>query len=318
MKVVLAYDMGEEFVKDLRATFPKVDFRVAYTNKEQLREVPDAEVQFGEIARDVFLAAKRLRWFQYIGIGFDHIVESIPELVESDVVMTNCRKTHVVSMADHAFAMILAFAHNVPQLIEDQRARRWDTLKYFGRMRELTGTTMGIVAMGDIGKAVAERARGFDMDVYGVDIQKMPPPPGVREVWTLDRLDDLMALSDYLVVTAPLTPQTRGIINRKRLERLKKGAVIVVVSRGQIVEEEPLIDALRSGHVAGAGLDVVAQEPLPADSPLWDAPNVLISPHVSADSSQMWERRKQICKDNLRRYLAGEQLVYVCDKKAGF
>jgi D-3-phosphoglycerate dehydrogenase len=91
-----------------------------------------------------------------------------------------------------------------------------------------------------------------------------------------------------------------------------------VVSRGQIVEEEPLIEALRSGHVAGAGLDVFAQEPLPADSPLWDAPNVLISPHISADSSQMWERRKQICKDNLRRYLAGEQLVYVCDKKAGF
>ena len=116
MKVVLAYDLGDEFVKDLRATFPKVDFRIAYSKEEQLREVPDAEVQFGEIDRDVFLAAKRLRWFQYIGIGFDHIVESIPELVKSDVVMTNCRKTHVISMADHAFAMILAFAHNVPQL----------------------------------------------------------------------------------------------------------------------------------------------------------------------------------------------------------
>ena len=318
MKVVLAYDLGEEFAKELQATFPTVDFRPAYTEEEQLREISDAEVQFGVITRDLFLAAKRLRWFQYIGIGFDRIVGSVPEIVESDVVMTNCRKTHVISMADHAFAMMLAFAHNIPQLIEDQRAHRWDTLKYLRRMRELAGTTMGIVAMGDIGKAVAQRARGFDMDVYAVDIQKMPPPPGVSEVWALDRLDDLMALSDWLVVTAPLTPQTRGIINRKRLERLKKGAVVIVVSRGQIVDEEPLIDALRFGHVAGAGLDVVAHEPLPADSPLWEAPNLLLSPHVSADSSQTWERRKQIFKDNLRRYLAGEQLLYVCDKRAGF
>ena len=318
MKVVLAYDLGEEFVKELQSTFPTVDFRPAYTEEEQLRAVPDAEVQFGGITRDVFLAAKQLCWFQYIGIGFDHIVENIPEIDKSDVVMTNCRETHVISMADHVFAMILAFAHNLPQLIEDQRAHRWETLKYSGRMRELPGTTMGIIAMGDIGKAVAQRARGFDMDVYAVDIRRMDPPPGVREVWGLERLDDLVALSDWLVVTAPLTPQSRGLVNRRHMEGLKKGAVVVVVSRGQIIDEEALVDALRSGHVAGAGLDTVAQEPLPADSPLWEAPNVLLSPHVSADSSQLWERRKQIFKENLRRYLAGEPFLYVSDTKAGF
>jgi phosphoglycerate dehydrogenase-like enzyme len=318
MKVVVAYDLGEEFVKDLRATFPTVDFRPAYTTEEQLRVVADAEVQFGELTREVYLAAKRLRWFHFIGIGFDHIVGNIPELVENEVVITNARGTHVIALADHVFAMILALAHNLPELLEDQRAHRWDTLKYYGRVRELAGTTIGLLAMGDIGKAVAQRAQGFGMDVYGVDIRKMDPPPGVKEVWELDRLDDLIALSDWLVVTAPLTPQTHGLINRSRLERLKKGAAVIAVSRGGIVDEDALLDGLRSGHLGGAAFDIFAQEPLPPDNPLWDAPNMLISPHCSPDSLQMWVRRKQIFKENLRSFLAGEPLQNVCNKRAGY
>ena len=318
MKVLLDCDLGGGFFGELQAMFPSVDFRRAYTIEEQLQEVGDAEVQIGEITRDVYLAARKLRWFQFIGIGFDHIVRNIPEIIEDDVVITNARQAHAIPMADHTFAMMLALAHNLPDLIEDQRAHRWDTLKYAGRMKELAGTTMGIVAMGDIGKAIAQRAQGFGMDVYGVDIQAMSPPPGVREVWGVDRIDDLAAICDWLIVTAPLTPQTRGMIDRRRLERLKKGAVIIVVSRGSIVEEDALVDALRCGHVAGAALDAVAQEPLAPDSPLWDAPNILLSPHVSAESPQLWKRRKEIFKENLRRYLAGEPLLYVCDKRAGF
>ena len=318
MKVVVAYDLGEEFVKDLQATFPTVEFLPAYTTQEQLRVVADAEVQFGELTREVYLAAKRLRWFHFIGIGFDHIVGNIPELVENEVVITNARGTHVIALADHVFAMILALAHNVPELLEDQRAHRWDKMKYYGRVRELAGTTIGLLAMGDIGRAVAQRAQGFGMDVYGVDILKMDPPPGVKEVWELDRLDDLIALSDWLVVTAPLTPQTRGIINRSRLERIKKGAAVIAVSRGGIVDEDALLDGLRSGHLGGAAFDIFAQEPLPPDNPLWDAPNMLISPHCSPDSLQMWVRRKQIFKENLRRFLAGEPMVNVCNKRAGY
>ena len=318
MKVVLDRDMGEEFVSELQEMFPAVDFRRAYTIEEQLREAPDAEVQFGEITRDVYLAAKKLRWFHFIGIGFDHIVGKIPELVEDEVLMTNARQTHVIPMADHVFAMMLALAHNVSELIEDQRARRWDTMKYFSRMKELAGTTMGVVAMGDIGKAVAQRAKGFEMEVYAVDIREMSPPPGVREVWGVERIDDLMAITDWLVVTTPLTTETRGMIDRRRLKRLKKGAVVIVVSRGSIVDEDALADALRSGRLAGAALDATAQEPPAPESPLWDAPNLLLSPHVSADSPQLWERRKDVFKENLRRYLAGEPLLNLCDKRAGF
>ena len=318
MKVVLAYDLGDAYVQDLRNSFPEVDFRPAYTVEAQLREVPDAEVQFGLMSGEVFRAAKQLRWFHFIGIGFDVVLKGAPGLVESDVVMTNARETHVIAMADHALAMVLAFAHRVPDLVEDRRAHRWDTLKYQGAMRELAGTTMGVLAMGDIGRAVARRASGFDMKVYGIDVLQMDPPEGVQKVWGPERLDEVLALSDWFVVTAPLIDSTRGLLDRERLARLKRGAYVIVVSRGGIVLEDALAEALSSGHVAGAALDAVDPEPLADDSPLWDLPNVIMSPHVSADSPEMWERRRQIFKENLRRHLAGETLLNICDKKKGF
>ena len=318
MKVILAYDLGDAYVQDLRNSFPEVDFRPAYTLEEQLREAPDAEVQFGLISGEVFRAAKKLRWFHFIGIGFDVVLKGAPELLESDVVMTNARETHVIAMADHALAMVLAFAHRVPDLVEDRRMHRWDTLKYQGAMRELAGTTMGILAMGDIGQAVARRASGFDMEVYGIDVRRMDPPAGVKEVWGPERLDEVLAISDWFVVTAPLIDSTRGLLDRQRLARLKKGAYVIVVSRGGIVLEDALAEAISSGPVAGAALDAVDPEPLVDNSPLWDLPNVIMSPHVSADSPEMWVRRRQIFKENLRRYLAGETLLNICDKEKGF
>ena len=318
MKVVIAFRIGSGFVEELRESFPDVEFRTAYTPEEQLREIPDAEVQFGLITREVLEAARKLRWFHFVGIGFDHVLTNAPNLAESDVVMTNARETHVIAMADHALAMILSFAHRVPDLVDDRRARNWDTKKYFGAMTELAGTTLGILAMGDIGKGVAQRAAGFDMEVYGVDVVPMEPPPGVREVWGPDRLDDMLAISDWFVVTAPLVESTRGLIDAGRLARLKRGAHVVVVSRGGIVDEDALAEAIRSGHLGGAALDATDPEPPVPESPLWDLPNVIISPHVSADSPQMWLRRREIFKENLRRYLAGEPLKHVCDKARGY
>ena len=299
VKVTLAYDLGRQFVSDLRAAFPEVEFRTAYTPEEQIQEAPGTEVQFGLINRETYLAAPNLQWFHYIGIGFDSTLRQIPEIIDSDKIMTNARETHVIPISDHVFAMILAFAHRVPELLEDQRNHHWETLKYRARIIELAGTTMGVVAMGDIGTAVARRAQGFDMEVYAIDTKEMTPPPGVAEVWDVSRLDDLLKISDWLVVTAPLTDRTRNMIGPKEIERLKPGAHVIVVSRGSIVDEEALIQGLRSGHVAGAALDATAVEPLPNDSPLWDMPNVIISPHACAESAQLWERRKQIFKENL-------------------
>ena len=166
--------------------------------------------------------------------------------------------------------------------------------------------------------AVARRALGFEMKVYAVDKHPRTPPPGVEEIWGLESLDDLLSISDWFVVTAPFTAETEGLIDAGRLAALKRGAHVIAISRGGIIDEEALIDALRSGQVSGAGLDVTAVEPLPDESPLWDMENVVISPHASALTPEMWQGRQEIFKENLRRFLAGEPFLYVCDKSAGF
>jgi phosphoglycerate dehydrogenase-like enzyme len=318
VKVVLAFDMGEAYVEELRAAFPEVDFCVAYTEREQVRAAVGAEVQFGLITRPVFLAAKKLKWFHFVGIGFDPIVRAMPEFKEGKVVMTNARETHVVPMADHVMAAILAHAHRIGEMLGDQRKHHWHSEGYVRRIVELEGTRMGVMAMGDIGRAVALRAAAFGIEVYAVDILAMGPPPGVREVWPVERLDEMLGMVDWLVVTTPLTAATSGMVDRRRLSLLKEGAFVVVVSRGGIVDEEALVAGLHSGKIGGAALDVTAVEPLPEDSPLWDAPNMWISPHVSAESVQLIERRKAIFKENLRRYLAAEELLHVCDTEKGY
>ena len=321
MKIVIAARIGEgfdEFVEQLRDTWPDIDFQMAATADEQMLAVKDADVYVGHPSRDVILAAKQLKWVHAPGTGIDWIM-SIPELVDSNVVLSNSRGPHATSMADHVLGMMITFAHRMPQLWDDQRAGVWDTPKYIEReYEELAGSTLGILGLGDIGKAVARRGRGADMDVYAVDIRPIQPIPEVTEVWGLDRLDDLLSMSDWLVVTAPLTHGSKGMIGARELALMKPSARVIVISRGGIVDEDALIDALRSGTIAGAGIDAFETEPLPAGSPFWDLDNVLISPHASAFTPEMWEGRRDILKENLRRYLAGAPLLYVCDKQAGF
>ncbi len=318
MKVVLTFDMGAAYVEELRTAFPEVDFCPAHSEAEQVREVVDAQVVFGLMTRPVFLAAHQLKWFHFVGIGFDPSVRNIPEFRTGAVVMTNARQAHVVPMADHVFAAILAHAHRIPELLEDQRKHHWNTKRYVRRIIELEGTKMGVLAMGDIGRAVATRAAAFGIEVYAVDILPMEPPPGVCAVWPVERLDEMLERIDWLVVTAPRTQATTGMLNRQRLALLKEGAFVVVVSRGGIVDEEALAAGLHADRLGGAALDATEVEPLPLDSPLWDAPNMLISPHASAESVQLIERRKAIFKENLRRYLAGEALLNVCDTEKGY
>ena len=318
MKVVMGSGhLGEQYRRDLRATYPEVTFEPAYTEEEQVRHIRDAEIFFGWPTREVFLAAQRLVWVHCPGTGVDKLTE-VPEFVNSDVILTNARGPHTEPMADQVFAFILTFAHRMREQWEDQQAHRWDREKYSGQMLDLNGRTMGILSLGGIGLAVARRAHGFGMKVYAVDIHPMSPPPEVEEVWGLERLDDLLQNSDWFVVTTPLTPETRGLVDRRRVGLLKPGSYFIVISRGGIVDEAALIEALRSGRIAGAGLDAVAEEPLPPDNPLWDMDNVLISAHISADSQALYEGRRQIFKENMRRFLAKEPFLYVCDKKAGF
>ena len=321
MKIVVTSVRGpntqdDEFAEELKATYPDVDFQVANTEEEEKRHIRDADVYFGWPSRDVFRAAEQLRWIQCPGTGVDKLT-AVPELIDSDIVLTNTRGPHAPPMADHVMGFVINLAHRWRDHFEDQRLHRWETSKYYESFEPLAGATMGILALGDIGQEVARRAHGFGMNVYAVDLDPRPAPE-VKEVWGLDRLDDLVRMSDWFVVTAPLTEQTRGLIDRRRLGLLKQGAFVIVISRGQIVDEAALIDALRSGRVGGAGIDAFAQEPLPSDSPFWDMPNVLVTSHSSAYAREMIEGRRQIVRENLKRFLANEPFLYVVDKKAGF
>ena len=166
--------------------------------------------------------------------------------------------------------------------------------------------------------AVARRATGFGMDVYAVDENPIAPPPGVKDVWGLDRLDDLMKISDWLVITAPYTPDSKGMIGERELALMKSSAHMIIISRGGIVDEDSLFDAIKNKRIAGAGIDAFEIEPLPTDSPRWDLENVIISPHASSDSPRTYEGRREIFKENIRRFLANKPFIYVCDKIAGF
>lgn len=177
---------------------------------------------------------------------------------------------------------------------------------------------MGIIALGDIGRVVAKRAAAFGVVVYGVDLVAMDLPEEVQAVWPVERQDEMLTMVDWLVVLAPRTTATEGMIDRRRLKLLKEGAHVTVVSRGGIVDEIALAEGLHSGRIGGAALDATDVEPLPQDSPLWDAPNVWLSLHVSAESVQLIERRQAIFKENLRCYLAGEALLNICDVKKGY
>ena len=317
MKIVLTGD-HEPLADELRAEHVGVTFTVATNQAEQLEQLADADAMYGWPTREAFIAAEKLRWIQRPGTGINQIVD-LPELVDSDVVLTNSRGPHALPMANHVFAMILSLAHRLPRLMDAQRAHDWQAGKAGSSpFVDLDGRVMGILALGDVGKAVAQRAIGFGLEVYAVDKHPESPPLGVSGLWGLDRLDELLEMSDWFVVTAPLTAETRGLIDSRRLGLLKQGAYVVAISRGNIVDEEALIKHLRSGHLAGAALDVTAVEPLPVESPLWDMENVVLSPHTSAHSPDARAGGRENFKENLRRFLANKQFIYVCDKRAGF
>ena len=326
MKIALVAELEDEFEKfleELRQEFPDIIFEKSGTVENQKKQAQDAQVFYGFPPLEVFLSAKKLQWIHIPGTGIDRM---IPEIRNSNVVVTNCRGPHAPSMADHVFGMIITLAHKLNEQSQDQRNHTWSTSKYAERQLELSGSTVGILGLGDIGKQVALRANGFGMKVYAVDkdpervIQQSSGaiPTGVVEVWALDRLDEMLKISDWFIVAAPLTSDSRGLIDKKRLKLLNQKTHIIIISRGGIVDEDALTEALQSGNIAGAGIDAFQNEPLDNKSPLWDMDNVFISPHASALTSEMFRGRQLIFKENLRRFISNEPFLYVCDKKAGF
>lgn len=317
VKIVVGGATDEKQLAAWRGEFPEAEF-VSAPRADDTAALVGADAYLGRIARPAFLAAApTLRWVHSTGAGIETIA-AIPELIESDVVVTNTRGGHAPSIAEHTFAMLLALTRRMGPLAEDRRNHVWKGPGRNGPLRELTGAAMTIVGMGNIGRAIAKRAVAFELRVVGVDAHPGPPPDGVEAVWGLERLDEAIARADVLVVAVPYTPETDGLIDGRRIGLLRAGGFVLAVSRGGIVDELALTAALHDGQLAGAGLDVFANEPLLPDDPLWEAPNLIITPHCSGASSQTRSRVAEITRENLRRFVRGEELANICDKRAGY
>ena len=316
MKLLLTTRMGDPYF-GLLDDLPDVHKVWASTPDEIAREIVDADVVYGWPNLEQFQAAKQLKWIQVPSAGVEMLC-SIPEVVASDVTITNSRGAHARVIAEHAFAMLLAFTRGLHRFEQDKAARRWSRDAAIPDVLEIAGWTMGIVGYGQIGQQVARRAIGFEMNVLAVDIEPMPDAPHGVEVWGLDRLPELFEQSDAVVIAAPFTPQTRHMINADLLNRMKPTAYLLVESRGGILDEPALVDVLKKGKIAAAGLDVFEQEPLGSDSVLWDIPNLIMTPHLAGASLQKDRRCVEILRENLGRFQRGETLINLIDKRKGY
>lgn len=318
MKLVLGGREGEahfDLVRNL--DIPDLQVVTELDPAKVLTEVADADVFYGVPTLDVVKAGKKLRWIQSSSAGVEYTAR-IPELVESDIVLTNTRGAHGPSIGEHTFALLFALTRKLPEGLIGQQQHNWLRGDLYRVCREINGGTMGIIGFGQIGRAVAQRARGFDMEVLAVDAHAKDGSPWVDEVWPMSQLPELLERSLVVVVSAPLTAESRHLLDAEMLAKMRPDAYLIVVSRGGIVEENALAAALREGRLAGAGLDVTEVEPLPADSPLWDAPNIIITPHTAGASSEKERRCVEILCDNLERFAKGEELNNMVDKRLGY
>jgi phosphoglycerate dehydrogenase-like enzyme len=316
VKVVIAGRADERDVQALRDTYPDAQFVVAPAHgAELLGAVADADALYiHTVEPDVFRAAKCLRWVQSQGAGVEWIWR-VPDLAASCVTLTNTRGAHAQTIAEHAFGLLLSLTRCLPELRHAQAVHAWHKPS---RPVGLSGMTFGVVGLGNIGRQIAKRASAFDMRVIAVDANDVPKPKYVAHLARLDALETLLREADVVAVATPLTPQTRRMIGAAQLALMKPSAFLLVVSRGGIVDERALVAALTEGKIAGAGLDVAETEPLPADSPLWDAPNLLFTPHCSGASRQTTEGAWRVFAENVGRFVRGEPLENVVDKQRGY
>jgi len=317
IKVMIGTDhVGKEFASVLRGKFRNAEIIEAYTNEAIYDLIDDVEVFFGWPDGEMFEKSKNLKWVACPGMGIDKIIMH-DNIKKSNVLLTNAPGTHVTSMADHVIGSIVALSHRFNEAFEDKQKKNWDTGKYSSRITEITKKTVGIYGLGAIGRAVAKRLVGFDTKNYAIDPNPSSIPDNIEECWRQEKLDDLCKISNFLIVSAPITDETRNSLDRDRLSMMPIGSYVIIISRGGIVDELALADLIKNSHIYGASIDATALEPLPETSHLWNLDNVIITPHSSALTPELYEMRRNIFISNLEKFLLNQSLDYVCDKIIG-
>jgi len=314
------WNIPQASVERLRGDFPQHTFLHAPGDPEALGVIPEAEAAFmGTMQREQFLAAGRLRWVHSPAAGVGGML--FPEMVASPVIITNSRGMSADTIAEHVLAVTLAIFRRLPHACRSQHDREWaqDAISAAGH-RSIAGARVLVIGLGAIGAAVAARLSALGATVRGIRRRAASAADvdGVASIHAPDEIGALLPRADVVVLSAPHTRETRGLIGRAELAAMSPDAILVNVSRGQLVDEAALIDALRDRRIGGAALDVFNDEPLPADSPFWTLPNVLITPHTAGWRPDHWDAAVALFAGNLRRFEAGRPLLNVVDKLAGY
>ena len=320
MKMVFLPPQRDEtraWARSVADNVPGIQVVVTETPEEAAREIVNADAAFGTLPRDMLERAQRLRWLQAPAAappaGYYY-----PELARHPVQVTNFRGIFNEHIAAHIMAFVLAFARGLHVYIPQQVRHEWKPAPLDEGMVYLPESTALIVGVGGIGGETARMCAAFGMRVVGVDARRAEQPQGVAEMHPPEELDELLPRADFVILTVPHTPETEGFMGADRFGRMKPTAFFINIGRGMTTRLDDLVAALEAGQIAGAALDVFEQEPLPADHPLWSAPNVLLTPHVAGYGPYLDDRRRDIVVDNARRLVAGEPLRNVVDKEHWF
>ncbi len=281
------------------------------------REIPDADVFMGyRITPELLASAKRLKWMQFGSSGIDHTI--FPELLASDITITTFSGVQTKAVAEHVIALMLALSRGLPAAFRQQSEHRFDRLDMASCNLELAGMTIGILGLGKIGLHIARLAKAFGMRVIGTKQTANGPLPNVDEVFPQEYSDQVIYNCDWLTLALPLTRDTGQLITAERIANMRDGAFIINVSRGAMLDHDALVDSLKSGKLRGAALDVLPEEPLPPDSPLWDCPHLIITPHTGCANPHYAKRGADIFRANLEAFLTGGQMVNEYDKERGY
>jgi phosphoglycerate dehydrogenase-like enzyme len=317
---VKAWQIPIDGVNRLKQRFPDVTFVHATDDASRAQGLKDCDVAYTWILSGAEVdAAPRLQWVHTSAVAVETL--ALDRLFARDIIVSNSRGVQATPIAEHVFALLLAHAKRLPQLLDSQREQRWAQNDLEGERLPwlLRRRTLGLIGVGTIGSEVALLGDAFGMHVVALRRRRgNEQVAGVHEMLGYGDLDELLARADVVVVAAPLTPETTNMLGAPQFARMKRGALLINVGRAKIIDHAALIDALHSGQLGGAALDVFPQEPLPPDDPLWTAPNVIITPHTSGFRQGHWDEVIDLFADNLDRFRRGDPIRFRVDPALGY